>query len=369
MTVGFALRVLLRQGRRYDDLVLFHRDENAQNELESPIGGDCLVLSCDSILAPEKGPTIVIDRYLPRSLEDPAAWIKIATDGLVPDFRVADPVRVLMPDDQFWEIISVLEGSVDDDSIARLTEALSRMSFAEIVRFRDTLWQELHDLDHPGTTVQTAGDEGVLVHSDDSLYYRCEIVARGREAYAERVGSPRQAGDGDGARGEALLWVAQNAALHELGPSDVEIETGRNRKFWPESEPVEPAWEQTPSISAFSSRVLAAGDQWGEDDLLRRVHFTSFVAYASSREGRVRELMGCLMAASFDIARREVLAVLRSRLREDEVLDDRVRIWQSGAAHPMEGVALTGSSRRSTMPLDEYVDVYFRGELPNRRRR
>lgn len=361
MTVGFAVRVLFRRGRRYDDLVLYQSDAQIWEGVEAPSGGELRLLSNEPISAPEWGPTLVVDRTVPTNLDDPSAWIDAATSGLIPDFRTTDFRREEMSDSQFWGIVSELGGVIDDEGVERITNALSDLRHPEVVAFRDALWVKLHNLDHPMNTVRTEGAEGGIINADDSLYYRCEIIARGEKSYCSALETPRLASDSDGARGEELLWVADNASLYELPPTDVEIETGRNREFWPEAEPADRPWERLPSISAFSNRVLASQEERGADLILRRLHFTSFVAYAIDGEGRVRELMGCLMTASFDLARNEVTSFLESRLHEGEVLDKRIRIWQSGAARPMTGVAMTGSSRRSSLQIDEFIDLYYDG--------
>lgn len=69
------------------------------------------------------------------------------------------------------------------------------------------------------------------------------------------------------------------------------------------------------------------------------------------------------MAASFAKAREELLPFLHAQLASDAVLDDRVIIWQSGAARPVVGSSLTGPSRRSSLSVDQYVDLYFDGML------
>lgn len=40
MTVGFAVRVLFRRGRRYDDFVLYQRDAQIWEGVEAPSGGE-----------------------------------------------------------------------------------------------------------------------------------------------------------------------------------------------------------------------------------------------------------------------------------------------------------------------------------------
>lgn len=265
-----------------------------------------------------------------------------------------------MPDKEFWGYIELLNGEITDDGLAALIDALSTQPHGQVVAFRDALWTKLRSLDHPSNTIRTGGDQ---VSADASLYYRCEIVAAGERAYNGAVDSPRPGGECDGAVGEGLLSVANDAAPQELPQAEIEIETGRNRDFWPDAPPSSYPWLELPSPGPFSSRIQSRSNRETRDEFVLRLGFTSFMGYAAGADGHVRELMGCLMAASFAKAREELLPFLHAQLAPGEALDDRVIIWQSGAARPMLGTSLTGPSRRSSLSMDQYIDLYLEGTL------
>ncbi|MFJ2370625.1 hypothetical protein [Microbacterium sp. NPDC087665] len=69
------------------------------------------------------------------------------------------------------------------------------------------------------------------------------------------------------------------------------------------------------------------------------------------------------MAVSFASAREELELFLHDRLQPGETLDERLILWQSGAGWPLSLDSLTRLSRRSSLPMDEYVDLYFYGKL------
>ena len=53
----------------------------------------------------------------------------------------------LLPEDEFWSFIALLEGAVDDDGIERLTDALDQAGAATAVAFAERLAAVLFDLD------------------------------------------------------------------------------------------------------------------------------------------------------------------------------------------------------------------------------
>lgn len=359
---GFAMRVLFRRGRRFDDYVLLQPDVENLDGLEAPPGGDFRVLSCSPIVPPsDRGPVLLVDRVLPARFEEPARWVKFATSDLIAGTYTEDPRRDPMPDDEFWPLIGLLDGQIDDLGLSRLIEALSELEYLQLVAFRDALWEKLHELDHPGNTVRLDDDPESPVGADASLYYRCEIVARGQDAFRSAVASPRLGVGEDGASGEGLLTVAEDATRFKLLPIDIEIETGTNTDHWPDAKPPRYPWLQLPSVGAFSDRITHY-DRKSADEVLLRLSFTSFVGYATGADGHVRELMGCLMAGSFANARQEATDFLTSVLSPDETLDANLVVWQSGVARPMPGVSLTGFSRRRAMSMDEFIASYYTGE-------
>ncbi|MBN6191747.1 hypothetical protein ACFV3I_00205 [Microbacterium sp. NPDC059771] len=65
------------------------------------------------------------------------------------------------------------------------------------------------------------------------------------------------------------------------------------------------------------------------------------------------------MAGSFPNARKELEPFLHARLRPGETLDERVLVYQDGAAMPMDDTAMTGISRRSSLSMPEYVGFFI----------
>jgi hypothetical protein len=337
-------------------LILFELDPDDRSDLEAPPGGEVRVLSVTPLVPEaETGPVLVIDRILPHKFDDPQVWVEIALSDVIPGTITEDFQAAPMPDGEFWSYIDLLEGEVSDDGLARLVDALSDRPHTEVVAFRDALWLKLRALDHPLNTIRI-GDH---VSADASLYYRCEIVAAGEQAYTVAIANPRPGAETDGSSGEGLLRVPDDAALEELPEAEVEIETGRYRRFWPDAAPSRFPWMDIPSVGAFSPHIQSGV----RDELSLRLGFTSFVAYATGSDGHVRELMGCLMAGSFGNAREELLPFLLAHLSPDEALDDRLIIWQSGMMRPQVAVSLSGLSRRSRLSMDEYIDLYYNGIL------
>lgn len=356
---GWAVRVLHRRGRRLEDSVRFQTHESDWFGVEDPENGSELeVLAHWPIRVNREGPAVVVNRVLPVAFRDPETWITEALRG-VETPRLMDVEQNPMPDEEFWQYMSVLRDGLNQTSLTRLIDRLSSLSYRQIIGFRDALWQKLHDLDHPRNTVGSDDGEESIVSADASLYYRCEIVARGEEAYQSAVQAPRPGAGEDGASGEVLLGIADDVAPSPLIPALVEIETGRNGANWPGAEPA--PWLRIPSVSAFSPGVLNPWSDTVDQQLLSRLSFFSFVAYSASAEGHVRELMGCLMAISPTRAREELIPFLDSQLDDGEILDPRVRVWRSGARGPMVGVAITDTTRRTSMTLEEYKKRYIDG--------
>lgn len=354
--VGEAIRVIRRRGRRFDDCVVFLPDPAQRSWIGAPTGGEIRVLTETPIFAADRGPALVVDRVLPVRYDDPAVWIDHAVSDCIPGIRTEKPRRTPLPDTEFWAYVDLLGGEVTDVGLATLTEALSDAPFEQIVAFRDALWEKLHALDHPANTIR---DGRGFISADASLYYRCEIVAAGENAYDAAIHTPTPGRADDGAVGEALLTVADDAVPHDLPPATIEIEAGSNTALWLDDQSL----AALPSLGPFSPRVQAEANVKPREKDIMRLGFTSFVAYASGEDGHVRELMGCLMAVSFAAAREELESFLRDRLQPGETLDERMLVWQGGAARAMSLSSITGLSRRSSLSMDEYVDLYFYGKL------
>jgi hypothetical protein len=363
---GYALRVLFRTGRKYEDMVLFQRGPDDTEGVGAPSGGEFEVLSASTFLIPsEVGPIVVEDRVLPTTFEDPIAWVDAATaDIQIESWALDQPPRRLMPDDEFWSMIDLLGGSLDEDGVAHLSTVLQGMPHPEIVCFNDTLAARLHELDHPGNAVRFGAGENAIVSGDASLYYRCEIIARGRKSFMDHVNRPRVDNDQAGAEGEALLGIAHDAAVHKLPAPDYPIETGFNMSYWPDApDPAPDPSESIPSPGPFSyeiqmSRLRLA--PWSGRRLI------SWVAYSTTDDGHVREIMGCVMQGSVAAARTEVVPFLKTIIREDERLHAEVVVHAAGVDGITKGISMATIARRSRLSMQEYIDTYYRGTLPPR---
>lgn len=361
---GHALRVLFRQGRVFDDLVLFQAHSEARSGVGAPVGGEYEILSSKSFpIGSEWGPVVVEDRVLPGRQEDPVGWVDAVTANLkFLDWMLSPGVRPLMGDEEFWALIGVLGGTIDDESSGELLAALEQLSRKALIQFNDTLAQRLHELDHPENTVRSSIGGDSMVSADASLYYRCEIIAAGRDAFLDRIARPGPGGEDAGGSGEALLELVDAASEHDLPNPQVPIETGHNKEFWsdaPDSVP-DPA-SAIPSPGPFSYDVQMARLRLTDAPPL---FFVGWIAYATTTGGVVREIMGCMMQGTISAARAEVVPFVTALLNDGEVLHTNVIVYRMGVDGVTTGVRLVGTTRRSTLSLNEYIDTYYNGTLP-----
>ncbi|GAB3599107.1 DUF4240 domain-containing protein [Microbacterium tumbae] len=361
---GWAVRVLFRRGRRFEDHVMFARGEDDASGYSQAEGEVAVLSRAKFPILSDIGPVLVVDRIIPTRMEGPEAWVDAVTaDVLIESWAKDMPPRPPMPQAHFWSLIDLLDGGVDDISITRLSEALTELPFREIQAFRDALWERLHELDHPENTVRMNG----IIDHERSLSYRCEIVASGPGSFLERLRNPqRRTGRAD-VLSDALLRVAAEAAPHELAAPQVTIETGQNERYWSDArKPQLAPWETWPGPGPFSYEVQLS--RLRIIPPLRR-SLVSFLAYAV-RGDEVRELMGCLMAGSVKIAEEEAEDFLRGRLREGEVLHPTLLVKRNGTGGVSLGVPLADVTRRSSLSMDDYIATYYLGKhLPARRRR
>ncbi len=360
---GHAVRVVFRKGRRFDDLVLFQRDEGGLSGVGAPPGGEFRVLDAWNFLIPsEWGPVVVQDRILPTAFADPVAWVRSVTGSVeIPEWGVDKPSRSLMEDDRFWSLIDLLGGSLEDEAIAELSDALEALEYPDIVRFRDTLVARLRELDHPLNTVGSGDGDERVISADASLYYRCEIVAAGRDVFRDHLEHPRPGEGLAGTDGEALLGIAEDASVSRMPAPEVSIETGTNPQHWPDApEPPRDPSTTIPSPGPFSYDIQISRLRLAPPSLRAHIVWT---AYATTAEGTVREIMGCVAQGTVAAAREEVIAYVRSILRADEVLYPDVVVYRPGIDGVANGNQLSGVTRRSRLGMDEYVQRYYTGEL------
>ncbi|QGQ20687.1 DUF4240 domain-containing protein [Cellulomonas sp. JZ18] len=147
-------------------------------------------------------------------------------------------LRRPMGEDEFWRLVDVLEGSSDEDAVARLVEALRAQGRRRAVAFAERLAVVLHDLDRevlatrPVRWSDDDEDDDPIPLSDDSfLYLRADVVAHGREMVAAVLADPDVLLEHRWDDGEALLYAADEAAGREI-ETRVSYETGSNAAHW-----------------------------------------------------------------------------------------------------------------------------------------
>ncbi|WP_435749048.1 DUF4240 domain-containing protein [Microbacterium sp. PMB16] len=361
---GYALRVLFRTGRRFEDLVLFQKGPDDTEGIGAPTGGEFEVLSASKFLIPsEEGPVVVEDRVVPIRFEDPIAWVDAVTaDIQIESWALDHPPRRLMPDDEFWSMIDLLGGSLDGDALARLSAALEDMPHPEIIRFNDTLAARLHELDHPDNAVRFGAADDAIISADASLYYRCEIIAKGRAWFLEHIDRPRVDKEDVGAEGEVLLGIASDAAMHKLPAPEYPIETGFNKSHWPNApDPAPDPSTSIPSPGPFSYEIQMARLRLAPWSARRLI---SWVAYSTTGDGFVREIMGCVMQGSVAAARAEVVPFLKTIIGDEERIHPAVIVHAAGVDGITKGISMARITRRSRLSMQDYIDTYYKGVRP-----
>ena len=142
-----------------------------------------------------------------------------------------------MPEDEFWSLIDLLRGRVDDEGVARLTDALRRRGKPTARRFAERLSAVLYELDREALAERTvrwadAPDHDPIPLSDDTfLYLRCAVVAAGRPTVDAVLADPAVLESRLWEDGEPLLYAADEAADEEIDTA-LSYETGSNPEHW-----------------------------------------------------------------------------------------------------------------------------------------
>lgn len=149
--------------------------------------------------------------------------------------------RELLSENEFWELITLLDWSQEEDDeavIEPLVRRLSEMPVPFIYQFQNKLAEKLYYLD----TQAHAEQSGENAYSPDEpfsvgifLYQRCCVVANGRELYEEVVRHPKAMPQD--LTFEALLHVAGDAYQRKTGKEmaylpSYNYETFSNKEEW-----------------------------------------------------------------------------------------------------------------------------------------
>ena len=142
-----------------------------------------------------------------------------------------------MPEDEFWSLIELVEGSGwtdEETNLIPLVETLSAMSVQSIEGFFETLAQKLFALD---TRAHYQAFTWFPGRSDTFLYTRLAVVAQGRTEYQRILENPRFFPGSSSRWLEGLLYVADDAYRSVTGlafqrASSVNFESGSNDIGW-----------------------------------------------------------------------------------------------------------------------------------------
>lgn len=164
--------------------------------------------------------------------------------------ELSEARAVAMPEDEFWQLIAVLDGSNSDAAYKRLTARLSILPVEKLVGFDAQMTIALYGLDDEcrAKWYRKHDPSGLgFVADDDLLYVRGDTVSAGRATWEKAFATdtlPWGAVDPLSGGGENLLYVAGDAARTEFGTSDndwfakvqsafaLSYETGSNPDGW-----------------------------------------------------------------------------------------------------------------------------------------
>jgi hypothetical protein len=171
--------------------------------------------------------------------------------------------------ERFWELIGLLDGDTRNEE--KLISALGLLPPNDILGFSESLADALFALDRPELTEDPNNDQQVPMSEDVFLYFRCSVVAAGREAFERvlREGVLRESEWDDGGSGEGLLSISPAAFERATGrewdhDTHVSYETGSNREAWGSRRPIQDrGWDGWVSVR---SRALTSE---GEVDTVR----------------------------------------------------------------------------------------------------
>lgn len=151
------------------------------------------------------------------------------------EIRVHKGTRpLILSDEQFWQIISLLDWSKLDDNdavVAPLIAHLSSLPVSFIYQFEDKLSEKLYQLDTRSHALKFKKPLSV----DTFLYARACVVANGEKAFQTVLNNPTEMPtDVDF---ETLLYVASDAYLLKTGKQfeympTFSIETYANKQGW-----------------------------------------------------------------------------------------------------------------------------------------
>ncbi len=161
----------------------------------------------------------------------------------LPEHVETDWSALPMNDDVFWRIIKLFNWKKtgdDDEVMARARNALATMPVENLHAFQEILAQKLYALDTQRHAAESSEDAPDYISADGFLYWRCCVVANGRETHSKVLLDPTAFKKDY--EFESLLYLAPKAAEQRLGADEGEVdfpltsvsfETFSNTAGWP----------------------------------------------------------------------------------------------------------------------------------------
>ncbi|MET0415818.1 MAG: DUF4240 domain-containing protein [Actinoplanes sp.] len=173
-------------------------------------------------------------------------------------------LRRAMPEDEFWALIGLLEGSTEQWALERLSAALQAGGKRKSKAFAERLAAVLYDLDREVLFEQPVRwsddpDEAdpLPLSSDSFLYLRAAVVAQGKAVVEEVIADPTVLLTREWDDGEALLYVADEEIETKFS-----YETGSNEEHWsPDDETEHPM----PMVAVLLSDLLEPIEAYEDD--------------------------------------------------------------------------------------------------------
>lgn len=180
---------------------------------------------------------IKIEDLTPQLIEQ----VKLDYPNQKVEIRIGEAAQPdLLQEDQFWEIISLLDWSQEENNqiIDPAVKKLAEQPVHFIYLFQDLLSEKLYHLDQQKFAIHIGEDawtEGTYFSVDNFLYARCAVVANGKAVYKEVIDSPTEMPKE--VTFEPILSIARKAYYLKTGkkfdyfPAH-NYETYSNKKGW-----------------------------------------------------------------------------------------------------------------------------------------
>ncbi|MDM5221094.1 DUF4240 domain-containing protein [Peribacillus sp. NJ11] len=147
--------------------------------------------------------------------------IREEEERYIEEFHTIQKPKEMMKDELFWSIISLLNfnAECEEEIIEPAVNKLAKMSVRDIKQFEEALSYKLYLLDtkeHAKNIGEYSYDkERDYFSADLFLYFRCSVLARGKEFFESTLDNPKNMPKDDSF--ESLLSLASDAYIRRTG--------------------------------------------------------------------------------------------------------------------------------------------------------